>query len=119
MRRRGGSHPCVALAAGSPALGGRDGLYLAGYTIEHTAGVPALTGATTEFESLISEDGHDFYKLKRGQLLPGFSGSPLLDLAAGAGSGDHGEHPRPAVGPGRVRGQSAELAAAFPRLAGG
>ena len=25
-------------------------------------------------------DGHTFFKLKRGQLLPGFSGSPLLDL---------------------------------------
>jgi hypothetical protein len=60
----------------------RDGLYLAGYTIEHGR-VPALTGATTEFESPVTENGHALFKLKRGQLLPGLSGSPLLDLHSG------------------------------------
>ena len=64
----------------------RDGLYLAGYTIEHGP-APALTGATTEFESLITEDGHTFFKLKRGLVLHGFSGSPLLDLRTGLVAG--------------------------------
>ena len=33
---RAGSHPCVALTPGQPVLGGApNGLYLAGYTIEH------------------------------------------------------------------------------------
>src|SRR5205823_6002743 len=68
----GWGHPCAALAPGQPVLSEPpDGLYLAGYTIEHRP-VPALTGATTEFESLITEDGHTFFKLKRGLLLPGF-----------------------------------------------
>jgi hypothetical protein len=59
-----------------------DALYLAGHTIEHGPS-PALTGATAEFESPVSEDGHEFFKLKRGQVLPGFSGSPLLNLRTG------------------------------------
>ena len=112
----GWGHPCAALTPGQPVLGGSpDGLYLAGYTIEHGP-VPALTGATTEFESLVTEDGHTFFKLKRGLLLPGFSGSPLLDLragwwrgswrAAGAVSADLGGFAVPA----------AELAAAFPQV---
>lgn len=81
-------HPCVRLWAGTPALDrSPDVLYLAGYTIEHTADTPALTGATTEFESAITEDQHTFYKLKRGQVLPGFSGSPLLNLRTGSVTG--------------------------------
>src|SRR5258708_2072199 len=44
----GWGHPCAALATERPELGVRDGLYLAGYTVEHGAR-PALTGATTEF----------------------------------------------------------------------
>jgi hypothetical protein len=77
---KGWDHPCACLATGPPALGGSpDALYLAGYTIEHGPN-PSLTGVTTEFESLISEDGHEFYKLKHGQVLHGFSGSPLLNM---------------------------------------
>jgi Trypsin-like peptidase domain/Tetratricopeptide repeat len=110
----GWEHPCVALTQDPPALGGSpDGLYLAGYTIEHGP-APALTGATTEFESLITEDGHTFYKLKRGQLLPGFSGSPLLDLTAGLVAGivesSRGRH----SDLGGFAVSAAELAATFP-----
>jgi trypsin-like peptidase len=76
-------HPCAGLAAEPPVLSGPpDALYLAGYTVEHGPD-PALTGATTEFEALVSEDGHEFFKLKRGQVLPGFSGSPLLNSRTG------------------------------------
>lgn len=112
----GWGHPCAALATEQPELGVRDGLYLSGYTVEHGPR-PALTGATTEFESLISEDGHTFYKLKRGLILPGFSGSPLLELRTGlvagivestrGGKADLGGFAVPAT----------ELAAAFPETA--
>jgi hypothetical protein len=109
-------HPSAALAVGQPALGGpADGLYLAGYTIEHRS-VPALTGATTEFESLVTEDGHTFFKLKRGLLLPGFSGAPLLDLRAGFVTGiiesSRGRH----ADLGGFAVPAAELAVAFPQL---
>ena len=80
-------HPCAMLAAGPPVLNGSPaGLYLAGYTVEHGHGA-ALTGVTTEFESVVREDGQEFFKLKRGLVLPGFSGSPLLDRRAGAVAG--------------------------------
>jgi hypothetical protein len=70
----------VGQASEPPVLGGgAAGWYLAGYTIEHGPN-PASTGVTAEFESLITEGADTFYKLKRGQLLPGLSGSPLLDL---------------------------------------
>jgi S1-C subfamily serine protease len=76
-------HPCAGMTTEPPALSGSpDALYLAGYTVEHGPD-PALTGATTEFESLVSEGAHEFYKLKRGQVLPGFSGSPLLNTRIG------------------------------------
>jgi hypothetical protein len=73
-------HPCVWLASEPLALGrGAAGLYLAGYTIEHGTD-PELTGVTAEFESLVGEGADTFYKLKRGQVKLGLSGSPLLDL---------------------------------------
>jgi tetratricopeptide (TPR) repeat protein len=78
-------HPCVRLSVAQPALAmPAERLYLAGYTIEHRADVPALTGLATELESLVTEDGRTFYKLARGQVAPGFSGSPLLDRRAGS-----------------------------------
>lgn len=107
-------HPCAGLTAEPPVLSGSpDALYLAGYTIEHGPD-PALTGATTEFESLVSEDGREFFKLKRGQVLPGFSGSPLLNTRTGlvvaiveSSRGRHADLGGFAV-------PVAELAAAFP-----
>ena len=112
----GWGHPCAVLMLGQPVLGGPpDGLYLAGYTIEHGP-VPALTGATTGFESLVTEDGHTFFKVKRGLVLPGFSGSPLLDLEAGAVAGivesSRGRH----ADLGGFAVPAAELAAAFPEV---
>jgi S1-C subfamily serine protease len=109
-------YPCAALTLGQPVLGSPPGgLYLAGYTIEHSR-VPALTGAITEFESLITEDGQTFFKLKRGQLLPGFSGSPLLDLRAGrvAGIVESSRGRQSDLGGFAV--PVAELAAAFPQV---
>lgn len=106
--------PCVRLAAAPPVLG--KALYLAGYTIEHGRNA-ASTGATTEFESPLTEDGHELYKLKRGQVLAGFSGSPLLDLRTGlivgiieSTRGRHSDLGGFAVSTG-------EAAAAFPELA--
>lgn len=108
-------HPCVALTAEQPVLSGRDGLYLAGYTVEHGPAA-ALTGATTEFESLVSEDGHTFYKLKRGLLLPGFSGSPLLDLRTGLVAGIVESSRGRQADLGGFAVPAAELEAAFPGL---
>ena len=86
-RTREWHHPCVALANESPVLGmSPDVLYLAGYTVEHGVS-PALTGVTTEFESPVIEDGHEFYKLKHGQVVGGFSGSPLLNIRVGLVAG--------------------------------
>ncbi len=76
-------YPCAQLTGELPSLGAHpDVLYLAGYAIEHGRG-PALTGVTTQFESRVQENGHEIYKLKRGRLLPGFSGSPLLNTRTG------------------------------------
>jgi hypothetical protein len=111
----GWEHPCAALSAEQPVLGGRDGLYLAGYTVEHGP-VPALTGATTEFESLVSEDRHTFFKLKRGLVLHGFSGSPLLDLRTGLVAGIMESTRGTGSDLGGFAVPIAELAAAFPEL---
>ena len=76
----GWDHPCVLLASGPLVLGGGPaGLYLAGYTKEYGPS-PVLTGVTAEFESPVTDGAHTFFKLKRGQLVPGLSGSPLLDV---------------------------------------
>jgi hypothetical protein len=113
---QGWEHPCAALTLERPVLGGPpDGLYLAGYTIEHGL-MPALTGTTTEFESPVTEDGHALFKLKRGRLLPGFSGSPLLDvregLVAGITESSSGQH----ADLGGFAVPAADLAAAFPQV---
>jgi hypothetical protein len=80
-------HPCAALTDARPVLDeARAVLYLAGYTVEHGKS-PELTGAATEFESEVHDGSGTFYKLKRGQILHGFSGSPLLDLRSGAVAG--------------------------------
>ncbi len=80
-------YPCAQLTDELPSQGAHpDVLYLAGYLIEPDR-APALTGMTTEFESPVREDGREFYKLKRGRLLSGFSGSPLLNTRTGLVSG--------------------------------
>ncbi|HEY5358192.1 MAG TPA: serine protease, partial [Streptosporangiaceae bacterium] len=114
---QGWDHPCVGLAAGRPVLDGSPaGLYLAGYTVEH-AKATALTGATAEFESLIREDGQEFLKLKRGRVLPGLSGSPLLDLRAGAVTGIVESSRGQQADLGGFAVPASTLAAVFPDLA--
>ncbi|MGI8984504.1 MAG: S1 family peptidase [Acidimicrobiales bacterium] len=74
-------HPCARLGP-VPLLG--EALYIAGHTKgEHAAGVVAFTGAGTELESPITEGDITFHKLAQGQVLPGFSGAPLLHLRTG------------------------------------
>ena len=109
-------HPCIGLLAEPPVLAeSSDALYLAGFTVEH-GGNPVLTGAATEFESSVREDGHTIYKVKRGQLLPGFSGSPLLNMRTGLVSGivesSRGRHAEL----GGFAVPITELAAAFPEV---
>ncbi len=112
-----GDHPCVRLATASaddaPALG--DALYYAGYSVEHAS--PALAGDTTELGSPITEESTTFHKLKRSQVLPGYSGSPLLDLrtrcVAGVIESTRGRH----ADLGGFAVTAASLAGAFPDVA--
>ena len=81
-------HPCVRLATDPPVLDGLSStLYLAGYTDEYKTDALVLTGVTTEFESEVLEGTHTLFKVKRGQIRPGYSGSPVLDLRAGGVAG--------------------------------
>jgi hypothetical protein len=111
-------HPCVRLAAGSPVLGGPDSvLYLTGYTDEYKKGVPVLTGVSTEFESEVRDGPDTLYKLKRGQVRRGYSGSPLLDLAAGVVTGVIEASRGTTTDLGGFAVPATELAAAFPEVA--
>jgi hypothetical protein len=84
----GWDHPCVRLATGPPVLDGQSNvLYVAGYTDEYTTNVRELTGITTGFESEYGLGKPILYKIKEGQVRPGYSGSPLLDLRTGAVTG--------------------------------
>ena len=113
----GWDHPCVLLASGPLVLGGGSaGLYLAGYTKEHGPS-PALTGVTAEFESPVTEGTDTFFKLKRGQLLPGFSGSPLLDLRTQAAAAIAESSRGTAAELGGFAVPADALAASFPPLA--
>src|SRR5262249_30633362 len=111
------AHPCAALAAGPPVLGGSpDPLYLAGCTIEHGPR-PAPTRAATEVEAPGTEDGQLFSKLKKGQVVGGFSGSPLLNMrtlgVAGIVESSRGRH----ADLGGFAVPAAEFATAFPDAA--
>jgi hypothetical protein len=111
-------HPCVRLAAGSPVLGGPDSvLYLTGYTDEYKKGVPVLTGVSTEFESEVRDGPDTLYKLKRGQVRRGYSGSPLLDLAAGVVTGVIEASRGTTTDLGGFAVPATELAAAVPEVA--
>jgi tetratricopeptide (TPR) repeat protein len=113
----GWDHPCVALATTPPALDGSPAaLFLAGYTVEHGPD-PELTGATTEFETEVHADSHSLYKLKRGLLLHGYSGSPLLDRRAEAVAGIVESTRSRHVDLGGFAVPAAELVTAFPELA--
>src|SRR5574341_1366114 len=68
-------HPCVYLDA---AVAPRDDLYTYGYTKNHPDG----ESTTLDCEGLIDGD-QVLLKLKAGQVLPGSSGSPLLNMRTG------------------------------------
>jgi tetratricopeptide (TPR) repeat protein len=80
------AHPCVRLSTDEPATGrDADELYAAGFALEHAE--LSLTGAMTKYESPIEEGAIEFYKLKEGQIRPGYSGAPLLNLRTSGVSG--------------------------------
>jgi photosystem II stability/assembly factor-like uncharacterized protein len=68
-------HPCVFLASNAQV---GDRLYVFGYSDEHPEGDPA----TNVFEGFSTDQGA--FKLKQGQIRPGMSGSPVLNLETGA-----------------------------------
>lgn len=81
-------HPCVRLAPDPPTLAGQGSvLLLVGYTDDFEAKIQELTGVSARFESETVAQGHTIYKFKDGQVRPGLSGSPVLDLRAGAVAG--------------------------------
>ena len=75
--------PCVRLEAADPAIG-TDVLQLVGFTRgENAPDAIARSGATLHLETLFEPDGCTLYKLREGQVIGGFSGSPLLNLRTG------------------------------------
>ena len=62
-------------------------LQVAGYTDDFEAKIQVPTGFSARFESEVLAQGHTLYKFKGGQVRPGLSGSPVLDLRAGAVAG--------------------------------
>ncbi|MGW7288827.1 VMAP-related conflict system protein [Streptomyces sp. NPDC054847] len=74
-------HSWLPLSDAVPALGSR--LYAAGFSAVYERGSPQLGGATVEFESPHTYDGHEMLKVKGGELAPGMSGGPLLDPSLG------------------------------------
>ena len=78
-------HPCVALELTEPTLGPPpDRLRLDAYTKgEHGPGVIAHSGTTLDYDGPLDEPGGRLLKLKRGQVVAGYSGGPLLNLRTG------------------------------------
>ncbi|MFE4060726.1 VMAP-related conflict system protein [Streptomyces sp. NPDC059096] len=74
-------HAWLPLGDALPAFG--SGMYVAGFSSVYERGTPQLSGTTLQFESPHMFDGHDMLKVKGGELAPGISGGPLLDLALG------------------------------------
>lgn len=78
-------HPCVRLIAELPVAAPHpDVLYVDGYTVgQHAAKALDHTAAATEYEGPLEEEGRTLLKLRRGQVVGGLSGAPLLDLRTG------------------------------------
>jgi hypothetical protein len=78
--------PCARLDPEFPAAGADpDQIWLTGFCRDsHQAGKVALSSAALEFEGELVEDGCTLLKLRDGQVIAGFSGSPLLNLRSGA-----------------------------------
>jgi tetratricopeptide (TPR) repeat protein len=110
--------PCVRLETAAPAAGAEpDQLWLTGFTRGmHEPERVALDGAALTFEGSLLEEGWELLKLKGGQVVGGFSGSPLVNLRTGSvcGSIDSTRDPRSDLGGFAV--PVAAIAAAFPGL---
>jgi hypothetical protein len=78
-------HPCIRLDTAEPAAGRQpDLLHLRGFTKGERA--PDEMGQSPvglKYEGVVHEPGGRVFKLKGGQVIGGFSGSPLLNLRTG------------------------------------
>ena len=76
------NHPCVELDVTEPNL--NDNLYIFGYPKDAEVDYSQGDSASFKYEGIsYKDDDIVLYKLKQGQLIPGFSGSPLLNLRTG------------------------------------
>lgn len=109
-------HPCVRFDAREPVAGPPpDVLRIAAYTTVHDPDVVALTGATTDYEGPVVEDGRMLLQLKNGRVIGGFSGAPLLNTRTG---GVCGLVESTRDGSGAVGGFGVPLTEFLPSLAG-
>jgi hypothetical protein len=78
-------HPCVRLDTAEPAAGLQpDLLHLRGFTKgERARDEVGQSPAGLKYEGPVHEPGGRVFKLKGGQVIGGFSGSPLLNLRTG------------------------------------
>ena len=74
-------HPCVELDRTEPNL--NDDLYIFGYPKNSGDDYSQGDSASFKYEGISFKQDITLYKLKQGQVISGFSGSPLLNLQTG------------------------------------
>ncbi|UKO96177.1 serine protease [Nostoc sp. UHCC 0870] len=74
-------HPCVELDSAEPNL--NDDLYIFGYPKNSEVDYSQGDSASFKYEGISFKQDITLYKLKQGQVISGFSGSPLLNLRTG------------------------------------
>ncbi|MFM6158989.1 MAG: trypsin-like peptidase domain-containing protein, partial [Sphaerospermopsis kisseleviana] len=74
-------HPCVELDSAEPNL--NDDLYIFGYPKNSEIDYSQGDSASFKYEGISFKQDIILYKLKQGQIISGFSGSPLLNLRTG------------------------------------
>lgn len=74
-------HPCIELDSTEPNL--NDDLYIFGYPKNSEVDYSLGDSASFKYEGISFKEDIILYKLKQGQVISGFSGSPLLNLLTG------------------------------------
>ncbi len=113
-----GTQPCAPLDRTAPLAGGEaDLLWLTGFCLDsHEPGRVALSSASVEFEGAHHEGEWELFKLKEGQVIGGFSGSPVLNLRTGRVCGVIDSSRDPGSDLGGFAIPAAVVAQSFPEL---